>query len=270
MKARIKSFLARCALAHPIRGLVVNLVYPAIAKCLEGECQPDLASATGVVEALAWKTHAFQILSSELASGVNCCPDALASTLESREKIFEVIFRQLENVPGDIFEFGVSSGRSFHTFLKRCPDRHVYGFDSFEGLPEEWWTRPKGAFKAEPPKFTEPNGTLVQGWFEDTLPGFFSNYRQPIALIHVDCDIYSAAKYSLSHALPLCGVGSIVLFDEYYNYPNFAPHEWLAWHQEQTSLGLRSECVAYDGRRAAFRIISIRNARVQHANSERG
>jgi hypothetical protein len=103
-------------------------------------------------------------------------------------------------------------------------------------------------------------GTLIKGWFEDTLPGFFANYSQSIALIHVDCDIYGAAKYSLSYGLPLCAIGSIVLFDEYYNYPNFAPHDWLAWHQEQTTLGLRSECVAYDGRRAAFRIISMNNA----------
>jgi hypothetical protein len=255
MKDRIKWLLSRCASSQPVRSLVVHLVYPTIARCLIAECQPDVMSRSGVVEQFAWKAHSYQVLSTELASGVNCCPEKLACTWDSRDRMFAVIMDCLKGVQGDIFEFGVSSGKSFLWFLKQCPDRHVYGFDSFEGLPESWWTRPKGAFKADAPVFREPNGTLVKGWFEESLPGFFENYRNPVALVHIDCDIYSASIYALRHVLPLCGPGTVVLFDEYFNYPSFAEHEYLAWHQAQTLFTMHSECIAYDGRRAAFRIV---------------
>ena len=47
----------------------------------------------------------------------------------------------------------------------------------------------------------------------------------------------------------------VVLFDEYYNYPGFARHEWLAWRQFAVEHGLKIRCIAYDGRRAAFQIL---------------
>ena len=258
MKAAIKVLLARCAQLQPVRSLIVHLVYPSIARCLSAECKEDVASPSGIVEQFAWKAHAYQVLATELAAGVNCCPDRMESSSASRERLFEVILKRLEQLPGDMFEFGVSTGQSFLWFLKRCPDRHIYGFDSFEGLPEDWWTRPKGAFKADAPSFTEPNGTLVKGWFEDSMPDFFSTYRGRVALVHVDCDLYSAALYSLNQVLPWCSSGTIIVFDEYYNYKSFAEHEWLAWHQVQAMFKLRTECIGYDGRRAAFQILSIR------------
>src|SRR5947199_5714085 len=122
MKSLLKSLLARYALAQPIRGLVVHLIYPAIVKCLEGECQPFQVSSTGFVRAFAWKTHSYQVISSELARGADCCANAPVSPADTWARIVDVILKQLEDVPGDIFEFGVSSGSSFLVFLMRCPD----------------------------------------------------------------------------------------------------------------------------------------------------
>ena len=34
----------------------------------------------------------------------------------------------------------------------------------------------------------------------------------------------------------------------------FAEHEWLAWRVIRAELGLEPTCIAYDGRRAAFRV----------------
>ena len=262
MKERLKVLLAKLANTRPVRSTVVHLIYPNIVRALRAECLSDVSSPSGIAEQFAWKSHAYQVLYSELAAGVNCCPERMDSTWESRERIFEVILRRIEGVPGDILEFGVSSGQSFLWFLKRCPDRHIYGFDSFEGLPEDWWTRPKGSFKAEPPRFSEPNGTLVRGWFEDSMPRFFANYHGPAALIHVDCDLMRPSIYSLTHAIPRCREGTIILFDEYYNYPEFAQHEWLAWRQIQATYELQAECVAYDGRRAAFQIKQIGSSKI--------
>src|SRR5210317_859467 len=42
---------------------------------------------------------------------------------------------------GDILEFGVWKGNSLKQMSThfRNTSRKIYGFDSFEGLPEDWW-----------------------------------------------------------------------------------------------------------------------------------
>src|SRR6478735_2712111 len=47
---------------------------------------------------------------------------------------------KLDAQPISYFEFGVGSGASFEWWLKNAthPDSLFFGFDSFEGLPENW------------------------------------------------------------------------------------------------------------------------------------
>jgi hypothetical protein len=260
MKRFLKSMAARLAATPIVRSSVVHLVYPNIVRCLLGEVQPDVESPSGVVQALAWKSHAYLVLHEELTGGENCCPEGMRSDRETRERIFAEVLAKMSGCPGDILEFGVASGESFLYFLNRCPERHVYGFDSFDGLPEDWWTRPKGTFKAEPPRFDSPNGHLIQGLFDKTVPEFVQGWNGCAALVHVDCDLYSSTVIVLRNLLPHCRPGTIVLFDEYYNYSEFARHEWLAWRQARADLGIIAPCIAYDGRRAAFQITRMQPA----------
>lgn len=257
----IKALLLRAvqffARRRVVRGLVKHVIYPNVIDCLHREIKPDVKSPSGIAEALAWKSHAYLILSEELAVGKNCCGEAWCSNRESRAKIIQVILDSVNNVRGDIFEFGVAAGDSFLQLLRACPDRAVYGFDSFEGLPEDWWTRPKGAFRSAAPEFSDTNGHLVKGWFDESVPRFFERWNGSIAFLHIDCDLYSSTEIALRYALDWCGPGSVVLFDEYFNYPGFAAHEWLAWRQARASRGIAAQCIAYDGRRAAFRIDAI-------------
>lgn len=41
-------------------------------------------------------------------------------------------------IPGVIVEGGVWKGDTIRWMANRYPDRNLYGFDSFEGLPENW------------------------------------------------------------------------------------------------------------------------------------
>ena len=51
---------------------------------------------------------------------------------------------------GLVLEFGVWKGTSLHHLTTRLSSRKVYGFDSFEGLPETWGSvLPKGTFKLD-------------------------------------------------------------------------------------------------------------------------
>mgnify|MGYP000079224382 CR=1 FL=1 len=74
-------------------------------------------------------------------------------------------------------EFGVWQGGSINFFSSKFPNSQFYGFDSFEGLPENW--RPgfeKGTFSLNGmlPK-VNANVKLIPGWFNESLPYFLEN-----------------------------------------------------------------------------------------------
>lgn len=73
-----------------------------------------------------------------------------------------------------------------------------------------------------------PGAQIVQGMFADVLPGFLSEHPGAVAFVHVDSDLYSSAMTVLVHVGPRLVEGSVVLFDEYYNYPDWHRHEHRA------------------------------------------
>ena len=263
MKDAIKGALRWVALRQPVKGLVIHLVYPAIVAALRDEIQPDTRSPSGLAEAFAWKAASYSVLSEELCSGTDCGNHDQAS----QERLFSVVAESLA-VEGDVLEFGVGGGHSVRLLACLFPDRRVYGFDSFQGLPETWWTRPKGAFGVDaPPQVDLPNVELVEGLFSETVPGFLDGWSRKAALIHVDCDLYASTIESLGPALRHCVPGTIITFDEYYNYPEFAGHEWRAWSELSRRYGIEARCIAYDSRRAAFEIVSIKTPQLARASS---
>ena len=258
MRSFLKALAARLARSRPVRSVVGNLIYPTIVDCLRSEARADVHSPSGVVEAFSWKAHAYLVLNEELRpTGLSCSSGSMGCDRESRSRIIDTVLSKVADIEGDILEFGVSEGESLRIFAERCPARHIYGFDSFEGLPAAWWTRPKGTFKADPPDVDKPNVTLVRGLFDDSVPDFIEKWNGWAAVVHVDCDLYKSSRTCLTSVLPKCQVGTIILFDEYYNYPEFWRHEWLAWRQIRASCGVEATCVAYDGRRAAFQICRL-------------
>jgi hypothetical protein len=258
MKKVLKRCAARVARLRPVRNLMVNLVYPNIVAALQDEILCFENSPSGIVESFAWKTHSYLVLSEELRpTGVNCAEDGMRADSQTRLRVLRVVAENLAEIDGDILEFGVAGGDSLRELNRLCPGRRCFGFDSFEGLPEDWWTRPKGAFRSDPPRFDDANVSLVPGLFDETVPQFLEDWRGAAALVHIDCDLYRSTLTSLGAVLPACRPGTVVLFDEYYNYPEFASHEWLAWKQLRERHRIVAECIAYDGVRAAFRILSM-------------
>lgn len=137
---------------------------------------------------------------------------------------------------GSIFEFGVASGRSINHLARLFPNRQIQGFDSFEGLPETWTSYfKKGHFAQKVPKVRK-NVTLHKGWFSDTLPNVTLATQNvtcdnQIALLHIDSDLYSSASYVLTELKPYIDAGTVILFDEYINYPGWEQHEFKAWQE---------------------------------------
>jgi predicted O-methyltransferase YrrM len=147
---------------------------------------------------------------------------------------------QARSVPdGLILEFGVYSGRSVN-YLATLQSGRVFGFDSFEGLPEDW--RPdtlKSAFKVDKLPAVADNVELVVGWFEDTLPGFLEAHPGPVTFLHVDCDLYSSTRTVFHYLRDRIVPGTVIIFDEYFNYIGWRNHEYKAFAEFVTECGLK-------------------------------
>jgi len=131
---------------------------------------------------------------------------------------------------GYILEFGVATGRSIRHWAKLFPTHDIWGFDGFEGIYEPWNGLPAGHFAQKLPK-VPPNVKLVVGRFSDTLPGWCKQHKGFASLIHIDCDLYSATKDVFKHLSKYIRTGTIIVFDEYWNYPTRQEHEFRAWQE---------------------------------------
>jgi len=165
---------------------------------------------------------------------------------------------------GLVLEFGVATGRTINHLASLCPDRTIYGFDVFSGLPETWRTGfSEGTFAREHPPTVRSNVRLVPGLFESTLPAFLEEHRdESAALVHIDCDLYSSTRTVLDTLAPRLRPGSIIVFDEFFNYPGWKHHEFKAWQEFVTRF-----CVSFDylglvsrHQQVAVKLTAIKNA----------
>lgn len=123
-------------------------------------------------------------------------------------------------------EFGVYKGASIKYFssINSDPDSKFIGFDTFEGLPENWikfsHTVKSKTFSTggELPQTDDKRVSFVKGLFQDTLPKFLKEFKASNQLvINNDSDLYSATLYVLTYANDFILPGTIIIFDEFYN-----------------------------------------------------
>lgn len=117
-------------------------------------------------------------------------------------------------------EFGVASGQSFKWFMEQNRDAAsgFYGFDTFDGLPEDWGTFKKGAFSNnnQVPEINDARGKFYKGLFQQTVPGFLKeldNSKKNVLMM--DADLYSATLYALTSLAPYLKKDDIIFFDEF-------------------------------------------------------
>jgi hypothetical protein len=159
---------------------------------------------------------------------------------------------------GLICEFGVWRGATID-FIAALTSRTVYGFDSFEGLPERWRDGfERGHFKlARLPKVSA-NVRLVEGWFDKSLPVFLIKHSEMAAFIHIDCDLYSSTKTVLDLLGDRIVGGTVIVFDELFNYTGWQKGEYKAFQEFIASTGHTYEWLGYCRyhSQAAVRILS--------------
>lgn len=160
-------------------------------------------------------------------------------------------------IPNGLYaEFGVYHGNSLRRIRKRMPSHiTLYGFDSFEGLPEAWNKLGYGTF-ATNVRPALPNTSLVVGRFEDTLPTFVQEHPEPVSFMHIDCDVYSSTRTVLTNFADRIIPGTVILFDEIFGYAGYEQHEYRAFCEFIAETGKRFEAIArWNAYRAAVRII---------------
>jgi hypothetical protein len=156
-------------------------------------------------------------------------------------------------------EFGVFKGESVNFIASKTP-HVVHGFDSFEGLPEGWRDGfEKGTFQMDGLPKVRDNVRLVKGWFNESIPGWRKANPGPLAFAHMDADLYSSTKCVLDLLADRIVPGTVLQFDEFFNYPGWQEGEFKAFmefvaehHVEFNYLGY-----VFDHEQVAVQIVSI-------------
>ena len=126
-----------------------------------------------------------------------------------------------ENLPGDIFEFGVYGGGSTKQLAKF--GRRVWAFDTYNGIPEEDFNSNNGDHD-HPGKFKcpykeaemfkdSPNIVPIKGRFADTLHVVPESIKA--ILVYMDCDLYHSYKQVLNWLPNHLEHGAVVVVDDY-------------------------------------------------------
>ncbi len=140
---------------------------------------------------------------------------------KTREQLYDTVGAQVGTRDVLYLEFGVWQGASIRYWSKllKNPKSKLHGFDSFEGLPEDWLQdRPKGCFSTngQVPVIDDGRVKFFKGWFDETL----RSYEVPsheVLVINVDADLYSSTATVLNALEPYIVPGTFILFDEFHH-----------------------------------------------------
>lgn len=150
---------------------------------------------------------------------------------------------KVNGISGDYVEFGSLSGTTLwlahQQMIESGTPRHLWTFDSFEGYPDTDDPRDEHpAFKGSGGggldafhAACERNGvprdayTAVEGYYEETLPALGTNAPpNDIALVYLDCNLYSSTVTALEFLAPRLKHGMIIAYDD-----------WFCWSDARVS-----------------------------------
>lgn len=160
----------------------------------------------------------------------------------------------VRNAPIDFFEFGVFQGDSFRQWMEvnTHPESRFFGFDSFEGLPEDWYSgnKAKGHFSTDgsTPGIDDPRGSFIKGFFNDSLRPFLDTYEPKNRMVmHIDADLCSSSLYAMMTMDPFIKRGTLIVFDDFgpadefaalYHYAKACGRQWKVVAARQDLLKL--------------------------------
>ena len=160
--------------------------------------------------------------------GQNIFDHLLYSCAVAREKLGDKFHDNL------FLEFGVYTGMTLHWLSRQC-NNVIHGFDTFEGLPEDGVGRDggvvfqKGHFSINYTPVDTPILKFHKGLFQDTLVPFLRENNEKVSVVHIDCDLYSSAKFVLDNIKDRLVSGSVIILDDFCLYSSYEDFIWKAW-----------------------------------------
>jgi hypothetical protein len=152
----------------------------------------------------------------------------------------EALAQRVREVEGDFVECGIAMGSGIAIMKRACPEKTVWGYDSFQGIhlagPNDTeqpgigpithdvngelmvssgitvHTREQvNEILFEYLKFKEDDFILVEGWVQDTLPKM---KPKKIALLRLDMDLYDPTLFALQQLWPKLSKGGCLIVDD--------------------------------------------------------
>lgn len=189
----------------------------------------------------------------------------MSRTTRAQSMTYAVDFLKRSEIRGAYYEFGVSSGQTAINAMNAARNLaapapaggldHFFLFDSFTGLPkiedagdklEGYSAIWEGRFAVglddvraaiEKAKLPFEPITFVPGFYEESLKRpetIAATANAPAALVHIDCDLYTAARDSLAFMQGRMLDGALLMFDDWFIYRGRpdrgvqkAFHEWV-------------------------------------------
>ena len=181
-----------------------------------------------------------------------------APTYDRRNEMLEALFPFVP-AEGDLAEFGVHTGAITVFVRPRFADRRYHAFDSWRGVPEAMSLRRKKFFfdlNGVVPKLP-PDAIIHSGWFHETIPKWREQFDAPIAFAYIDCDLYESVCTVLEGLTDRIRAGTILVFDSWYNFPNWEEHSPKASEEWMQRHGIRMEPIGVTtmDHSVAFRIV---------------
>ena len=155
------------------------------------------------------------------------------------------------------YEFGVWRAEAFRYLIKTF--KKGYGFDTFEGIPEDWHNEKAGTYTSDGNVPKIKGGKFIVGKFEDTLPGFFAEKRPTASIINFDADLYSSTICALNFAKPVIDKHTILIFDEFLMNDYWEEDEYKALEEFCTDNDYTYEVLAisFFTKQVAVKIVGI-------------
>jgi len=177
--------------------------------------------------------------------------------VESAREVLNLALKDV-SATGHYLEFGVYKGGTTRHLAKSVPPSQIInGFDSFEGLRESWSGSPTRFNAGGRLPQVPQNVTLHKGYFEDSLPSWVEKNPGNVSFLHIDCDLYSSTKTIFECLKDRIVPGTVIVFDEYFNYPNWKAHEFRAFQEFVATFHVRYDYLAYARFQVAVKIREI-------------